>query len=85
RTLASTRSGYPALDAAPQRQVRPGSGLRQGIGIRIEDDILVTKDGPVNLSARLPRKAEDLERVVQEGKVLSDLMAPGPGRVGPKR
>ena len=39
----------------------------QGIGIRIEDDILVTADGPVNLSARLPRKAEDVERVVREG------------------
>ena len=39
----------------------------QGIGIRIEDDILVTKDGPVNLSGRLPRKAEDVERVVREG------------------
>lgn len=39
----------------------------QGIGIRIEDDILVTQDGPVNLSARLPRKAEDVERVVRQG------------------
>ncbi|HET8715779.1 MAG TPA: M24B family metallopeptidase, partial [Holophagaceae bacterium] len=39
----------------------------QGIGIRIEDDILVTQDGPVNLSARLPRKAEDVERAVREG------------------
>ena len=39
----------------------------QGIGIRIEDDILVTKDGPLNLSGRLPRKAEDVERVVREG------------------
>lgn len=39
----------------------------QGIGIRIEDDILVTKDGPVNLSGRLPRKAEDVERTVREG------------------
>lgn len=39
----------------------------QGIGIRIEDDILVTKDGPVNLSARLPRTAEDVERLVREG------------------
>ena len=39
----------------------------QGIGVRIEDDILVTKDGPVNLSARLPRKSEDVERVVREG------------------
>ena len=39
----------------------------QGIGIRIEDDILITKDGPVNLSGRLPRKAEDVEKAVKEG------------------
>ena len=37
----------------------------QGIGIRIEDDILVTKEGPKNLSARLPRKAEDVERALK--------------------
>ncbi len=39
----------------------------QGIGIRIEDVILVTSDGPRNLSARLPRRPEDLEKVVREG------------------
>ncbi|WP_120520086.1 aminopeptidase P family protein [Arthrobacter celericrescens] len=33
----------------------------RGIGVRIEDDILMTADGPVNLSAALPRKAEDVE------------------------
>ncbi len=38
-----------------------------GIGIRIEDVITITKDGPLNMSARLPRKAEELERIVQEG------------------
>ncbi len=37
----------------------------QGIGIRIEDDILVTKEGPKNLSARLPRRAEDVERALR--------------------
>ncbi len=37
----------------------------QGIGIRIEDDILVMKEGPKNLSARLPRKAEDVERALK--------------------
>ena len=37
----------------------------QGIGIRIEDDILVTKKGPKNLSARLPRKAEDVEQALR--------------------
>ena len=33
----------------------------RGIGVRIEDDILMTADGPVNLSAALPRKAGDVE------------------------
>lgn len=33
----------------------------RGIGVRIEDDILMTADGPVNLSAGLPRSPEDVE------------------------
>jgi Xaa-Pro aminopeptidase len=33
----------------------------RGIGIRIEDDILVTADGNRNLSASLPRTASDIE------------------------
>jgi Xaa-Pro aminopeptidase len=33
----------------------------RGIGVRIEDDILMTADGPVSLSAALPRKPEDVE------------------------
>ena len=39
----------------------------QGIGIRIEDDILVTSGDPVNLSGRLPRKAEEVEQAVRAG------------------
>ncbi len=33
----------------------------RGIGVRIEDDILVTAQGSRNLSAGLPRRAEDVE------------------------
>ncbi|WP_030273127.1 aminopeptidase P family protein [Streptomyces sp. NRRL B-24484] len=33
----------------------------RGIGVRIEDDILVTGDGNENLSAGLPRSADDVE------------------------
>ena len=29
--------------------------------MRIEDDILMTAEGPVNLSAALPRTADDVE------------------------
>jgi len=34
----------------------------RGIGIRIEDDVLVTKDGVENLSAKLPRTPEEVEK-----------------------
>jgi Xaa-Pro aminopeptidase len=33
----------------------------RGIGVRIEDDILMTSDGPVNLSADIPRTVADVE------------------------
>lgn len=33
----------------------------RGTGVRIEDDILITADGPVNLSAALPRTIDDIE------------------------
>ena len=33
----------------------------RGIGVRIEDDILMTEDGPVNLSAGIPRTSDDVE------------------------
>ncbi|MEX1021579.1 MAG: aminopeptidase P N-terminal domain-containing protein [Dehalococcoidia bacterium] len=36
----------------------------QGIGIRIEDDVLVTKDGYRNLSGRIPSQPDDLEALV---------------------
>ncbi|MGM7678267.1 aminopeptidase P family protein [Microbacterium sp. A94] len=37
----------------------------RGIGVRIEDDILLTEDGPVNLSADIPRSAADVEAWIE--------------------
>ncbi|MEL7297911.1 MAG: aminopeptidase P N-terminal domain-containing protein [Pseudomonadota bacterium] len=39
----------------------------QGIGIRIEDDVLVTKQGPDELSKGLPKSVQDIERWMQGG------------------
>jgi len=36
----------------------------EGIGIRIENDILITKDGPVDLTAGVPREAEEIEELM---------------------
>ncbi|MEA5453183.1 aminopeptidase P family protein [Sinomonas sp. JGH33] len=37
----------------------------RGIGVRIEDDILMTEDGPVSLSAALPRTPDDVEAWIE--------------------
>ncbi len=39
-----------------------------GIAIMIEDEILVTTTGHENLSAAVPKRAEDVERVMAEGR-----------------
>lgn len=38
----------------------------EGIGVRIEDDILVTEDGYVNLSAHIIKSVEDIEEFMSE-------------------
>ncbi len=47
-----------------------------GIAVRIEDDILVTKNGPVNLSADAPRKSGEIEEMMKKTSVFSHFTLP---------
>ncbi|UMB54553.1 aminopeptidase P N-terminal domain-containing protein [Lutibacter sp. A64] len=47
-----------------------------GIGIRIEDDILITKNGPVNLSEKAPRTSEEVEATMKLSSVLDSFILP---------
>jgi len=40
----------------------------KGIGVRIEDDVLITESGHENLSADLPKDAAEIERTIQRGR-----------------
>ncbi|HZW61954.1 MAG TPA: aminopeptidase P N-terminal domain-containing protein [Candidatus Babeliales bacterium] len=53
--------------------IEPGIYIAQErIGIRIEDDYWIVKDGVINLSEALPKKAEDIEAMVQQTFVYPD-------------
>lgn len=57
------------LEAGMIITVEPGLySAQEGIGVRIEDDILVTEDGAVNLSLEIPR---DIDAVEEWMKSLS--------------
>lgn len=47
-----------------------------GIGIRIEDDILITPDGPENLSAGAPRTWQAIESMMTKSSALDDFNLP---------
>lgn len=47
-----------------------------GIAVRIEDDILISKDGPINLSAMAPRKAEAIEAMMSQKSPLDAFVLP---------
>ena len=47
-----------------------------GIAVRIEDDILITANGPVNLSAEAPRTTEAIEAMMKKKSALDDFKLP---------
>jgi len=47
-----------------------------GIAVRIEDDILITEKGPVNLSVMAPRTTEAIEAMMKQPSPLDDFVLP---------
>ncbi len=58
---------YRKFEAGMVFTCEPGIYINdEGIGVRIENDILITKDGPVDLTAGVPREAEEIEDLMHK-------------------
>ncbi len=56
---------YRPFEAGMVLTCEPGIYIREeGIGVRIENDILITADGPADLTAGIPREAEEIEEIM---------------------
>ncbi len=57
----------PGLYIPPDDKTAPAK--YRGIGIRIEDDIVVTKDGNLNLTAGVPKDPDEIEAIMRRSSV----------------
>lgn len=67
------------LTVEPGIYIREGSPCDKkwwGIAVRIEDDILITKDGYELLSTRAPRTVEEIEKLMAEESIFSNYTLP---------
>jgi Xaa-Pro aminopeptidase len=48
---------------SPSNKLAPSQ--YHGLGVRIEDDILITASGPVVLTAGCPRQIDDIEKLMR--------------------
>ena len=68
-----------AITVEPGIYIPPNSPCDKkwwGIAVRIEDDILITKEGYELLSKYAPRKSEDVEKMIAQKSALNDFMLP---------
>lgn len=79
------RGGYGPLKEGTVLTVEPGIYIPEGsncdkkwwgIAVRIEDDIWVTQNGPINLSSDAPRTVEAIEQMMRIPSVLENWVLP---------
>jgi Xaa-Pro aminopeptidase len=60
---------YRKFESGMVLTCEPGIYIRdEASGVRIENDILITKDGPVDLTETIPREVEEIEELMNQGK-----------------
>jgi Xaa-Pro aminopeptidase len=59
----------PGLYIPPDDRSAPAK--YRGIGIRIEDDVLVTEEGNLNLTARVPKNIDEIEALMNNGRAAA--------------
>ncbi len=66
--------GLETHDVTPDGALKPGAVItiepgiyipEENLGVRLEDDVLITKNGYRNLSAKIPRTAAEIEQVMK--------------------
>jgi Xaa-Pro aminopeptidase len=60
---------HQPLKAGMAITIEPGIYIRdENLGVRIEDDVLITADGHVLMTEKLPRNADEIEKIMAEGR-----------------
>jgi Xaa-Pro aminopeptidase len=71
--IASSRPLEPGMVIT----VEPGIYIpEENLGVRIEDDVLITSTGYKQLTARLPRSPDEIEKIMADGKAEREKQRP---------
>jgi Xaa-Pro aminopeptidase len=71
--------------SGPSRPLEPGMVItiepgiyipEENLGVRIEDDVLITATGYKQLTARLPRSPDEIEKIMADGKAGREKLRP---------
>ena len=63
---------YEPMKAGNVFTCEPGIYIpEEGLGIRIENDILITEKGPVDLMAKIPVEADEIEELMAKNKIVA--------------